>query len=263
MSSSPVAQQQGSSVLVRWNLTETAPETWWAVLRQTADGTYEPIARVRAGNSIEMSWLDQTAPAGARYRIRRECLDKNYEWLSDPSDTPVPALATLASAIAKPGQVDLSWYAQQSTSATVYRRTIETDWSALGPADSRGDGLLTYTDRAVTAGRYAYRLGVDQQFTPESWVDVPSGFTLALEGFNPNPAAGAFQIAFTLPSDSPTSLDVYSVSGRRVLSRDVGSMGPGNHVIDFASHTEMGPGVYWVRITQAGKTLTKKGVVTQ
>jgi hypothetical protein len=258
----PIATSDGAGVSVQWALSELAPETWWAVLRQRPDGTFEDVARIRAGNSVAMSWKDDNPPSGSHYRIRRECVDRYYEWLSDPSDTPVPALATLASAIAKPGQVELSWYAQQPTSATVYRRTIESDWSALGPAESRGDGLLTYTDRTVTAGRYAYRLGVSEQFTPETWVDVPSGYTLDLDGFKPNPAASAFQIAFTLSADSPATLDVYSVSGRRILTREIGSMGAGNHVIDLGTRAEMGPGVYWVRITQAGKTLTKKGVVT-
>jgi hypothetical protein len=206
-----------------------------------------------------MSWKDDNPPSGSHYRIRRECVDRYYEWLSDLSDTPVPALATLASAIAKPGQVDLSWYAQQSTSATVYRRTIETDWSALGPADSRGDGLLTYTDRGVTAGRYAYHLGVSEQFTTETWVDVPSGYTLALEGSTQNPARGALQIAFTLADDSPAMLDVFAVNGRRVASRDVGSMGVGPHQLDLSGEG-MRPGVYWIRLTQAGRTISKKAV---
>jgi hypothetical protein len=121
--------------------------------------------------------------------------------------------------------------------------------------------LLTFTDRGLVSGRYAYRLGVADQFTPETWVDVPSGYTLALEGFKPNPSVGALRIAFTLPGDSPASLDVFSVSGRRLVGRDVGSMGAGNHVLDL-SDENMRPGVYWIRMTQAGSTITKKGVVT-
>jgi hypothetical protein len=257
----PLVSASGPQNLVKWQLSQPAPETWWAVLRQNASGDYVLATRMRAGGPTAMSWVDSLPPSGARYRIRRESTDKRYEWLSDPSDTPVPALATLATASAKPGHVDLSWYSSQATSAIVYRRTSDTDWTALGAASGSGDGLLAYSDRTVSAGRYAYRLGVDQQFTPETWVDVPSGFTLALDGFKPNPAAGAFQVAFTLSDDSPATLDVYSVNGRRVLMREVGSLGAGNQVIDLGSL--MQPGVYWVRITQAGKTLTKKGVVTQ
>jgi Secretion system C-terminal sorting domain len=208
-----------------------------------------------------MSWIDtEPLPEEAYYRVRRECVDKRYEWLSDPSDAPVPALATLASAIAKPGQVDLSWYASWTTSAAVYRRTADTEWSSLGPASSSGDGLLTYTDRTVTTGRYAYRLGVDGQFTTVTWVDVPSGYTLDLEGFKPNPAVGALQIAFTLANDSRATLDVFAVNGRSVASRDVSSMGAGFHVLDL-SREGMRPGVYWIRLTQAGRAISKKAVV--
>jgi hypothetical protein len=163
-------------------------------------------------------------------------------------------------AIAKPGQVDLSWYAAQTPLATVYRRTNATDWSALGPADSRGDGLLTYTDRAVTAGRYAYRLGAGEQFTPETWVEVPNGYTLALEGSTQNPARGPLQIAFTLADDSPATLDLFAVNGRRVASRDVSSMGAGPHHLDLSGEG-MRPGVYWIRLTEAGRTISKKAVV--
>jgi len=261
ISSAPIVSVQGAQNELTWALSEPSPETWWGVLRSVDGGGYERVGRVRASGSTQMDWFDTSPPSGAlSYRIRRECIDSRFQWLSDPSDAPVPVLATLASATAKPGQVDLSWYAREATSASVFRRTNDAGWSVVGLADSRGDGLLTYTDRAVTAGRYAYRLGFGEQFTPETWVGVPSGYTLALEGSTQNPARGPLQIAFTLADDSPATLDVFAVNGRRVASRDVRSMGAGPHQLDLSGEG-MRPGVYWIRLTQAGRTISKKAVV--
>jgi hypothetical protein len=68
---------------VSWTLSEPAPETWWAVFRSRNGAEYEQVARVRAGQSQNMSWID-TSPAGGtlRYKVRRECLDTRYVWES-------------------------------------------------------------------------------------------------------------------------------------------------------------------------------------
>jgi hypothetical protein len=111
--SAPRVTGTGRSRTVTWTLSEPAPETWWAVLRSqprhelqaqqsassgsvvdvdqnasggtpTADGEgFELAARVRAGAATEMSWTDTSRPGGPlSYKIRRECMDKRYEWLS-------------------------------------------------------------------------------------------------------------------------------------------------------------------------------------
>src|SRR5262249_43557094 len=125
----PVVSAQGSHQLVQWTLSEPAPETWWAVLRSVDGGPYELASRVRAGAGVQMSWDDSLPPSGTlSYRIRRECVDTRFEWLSDPSDAAVPALATLANVDAEPGIVSLTWYSTAGTaSPNIYRRTPTTD----------------------------------------------------------------------------------------------------------------------------------------
>jgi len=68
---------------ISWTLSEPAPETWWAVLRSRNGAEFEEVARVRASQSQNMSWID-TSPAGGtlRYKIRRESLDTRYQWES-------------------------------------------------------------------------------------------------------------------------------------------------------------------------------------
>lgn len=71
-------------VTVSWTLSEPAPDSYWAVLRAEWNGEYKQVARVRAGPSTQMSCVDQGVPHEGilRYRIRRESVDKRYEWLS-------------------------------------------------------------------------------------------------------------------------------------------------------------------------------------
>lgn len=93
--SAPTVTGTGSKRFINWTLSEPAPGSWWAVLRARGEDPYEELARVKAGAVTGMTWTDLSPPAGTlRYRIRRECLDRKYEWLSDEVGWPVdvPAL---------------------------------------------------------------------------------------------------------------------------------------------------------------------------
>jgi len=79
----------GRNRRIAWTLSEPAPETWWAVLRARGREDFEPVARVRAGPGLDMSWTDTSPPAGLlRYKIRRESVDRRYEWESPVVRTP-------------------------------------------------------------------------------------------------------------------------------------------------------------------------------
>ncbi len=84
ISSAPTVTPVRGKRTVAWWLSEPAPGSWWAVLRALEGEPFEEVGRVRAGPSSAMSWDDLSPPGGAfRYRIRRECLDQQYQWLSD------------------------------------------------------------------------------------------------------------------------------------------------------------------------------------
>jgi len=172
------------------------------------------------------------------------------------------------SAEAEPGQVVLLWFGDMagSTVASVERRTEAGDWTALGTAAPAGDHELEYVDRSVVAGRYAYRLSYtvsgSQYLTEETWVDVPSGFSIALSGFRPNPAIRSPIVSFSLPSADPATLELLDVTGRRLWSREIGSLGAGNHLLDVRGES-LASGIYWVRLRQKDRILTAKGVVTR
>jgi hypothetical protein len=98
----PRIEGAGRHRRVAWTLSEPAPETWWAVLRARGSEGFEPVARVRAGPGLEMSWSDTSPPAGLlRYKIRRESVDTRYLWESEetrwPTRTARPHLRVVAS----------------------------------------------------------------------------------------------------------------------------------------------------------------------
>jgi len=183
-------------------------------------------------------------------------------------DGPTPVLVALVSTDAQPDRVALVWHDAGRTLsvATVYRRRDGEAWDALGSTTFDGSGRLQYEDRDVAPGaRYAYRLGWTEsgaeQFSAESWVDVPVALTLALEGARPNPAVGPLTVAFTLPRAEPATLALLDVSGRQVLAREVGSLGPGRHLIRLGECGCTPPGMYWLRLAQAGRSLVKRAAL--
>src|SRR5439155_19283046 len=77
-------------------------------------------------------------------------------------------------------------------------------WEAIDNVSPDGRDRLRYEDRDVSPGaRYGYRLSYQergrQSFSPETWVDVPTALTLALEGLRPNPSHGDPTVVFTIP----------------------------------------------------------------
>jgi hypothetical protein len=180
-------------------------------------------------------------------------------------DGPTPVLISLVSARSLPNRVVLVWHdpSRAVGEATVYRRRVGAEWTALAHATFDGTGRLQFEDVAVTPGeRYAYRIGwrevVSEYFSAETWVDVPVALMLALEGARPNPAFGSFTVAFTLPRADAATLELLDVAGRRVLAREVGDLGPGQHQIRLGECGCTPPGMYWIRLTQSGRPLLKR-----
>ena len=89
----------------------------------------------------------------------------------------------------------------------------------------------------------------------------PQAAEFAVHGAYPNPASGPFRVEFSLAGSEAGTLGIYAVNGRRVASREVGSLGSGRHVIRFTER--FSPGIYWIRLSQAGSTRTVKTTIMQ
>lgn len=91
---------------------------------------------------------------------------------------------------------------------------------------------------------------------PAPGPSLPSG--LALESVRPNPAVSAIGISYSLPSAEPAQVEIVDAAGRRVWHRDLGTPGPGPHVLDVERDRRWLAGVYWLRLTQGGRSATTK-----
>ena len=85
--------------------------------------------------------------------------------------------------------------------------------------------------------------------------------TFALRGITPNPARGAFNVFFSLPSSKPATLALYDVSGRQVVARSVGTLGGGLHSIPLGERGKLPAGLYVIKLSQAGRVATHRVAV--
>jgi Galactose oxidase, central domain len=188
-------------------------------------------------------------------------------WLM-ASSVIVPAVPTLSRLEASPWRVLLRWVAagEPPANAVVERRMIGTPWSAISAGPPEPDGLgLTFIDRtAAPRERYAYRLswsiGAAAQVTPEVWVDVPA-LRFALAPGSANPSSAGLSAKVSLIDGTAAKLEVMDVAGRRLLAREVGFLGPGDHVIELARPGVLSAGVYLVRLSRPGEARVMRTAV--
>jgi len=92
-----------------------------------------------------------------------------------------------------------------------------------------------------------------------------AGARLALGGLVPNPAraSGAARIAYRLATSEPASIALYDLRGRVLARRALEHPEPGPGSLDLAGLGRAGiaPGVYWLRLTQGARAVTRKGIV--
>ncbi|MBI5708950.1 MAG: T9SS type A sorting domain-containing protein [Candidatus Eisenbacteria bacterium] len=187
--------------------------------------------------------------------------------LVSPS-APTATLASLVSVNAQHDRVRLVWYTSNGSgvAATLYRRTIDSDWTPVGKITPDGSGYLRYEDTAVTSGaRFGYRLGImdsgEEFFAGEVWAEVLA-LRLAMRGATPNPASdGRLWVEFSLRDGSPARLELMDVAGRVLNSRQVGSLGPGTHAVDLSEGGALRPGIYFLRLTQGASEVRARVAV--
>jgi hypothetical protein len=185
-------------------------------------------------------------------------------------DGTVSALASLVDAAVEPGLVRLHWYSPDRSvpSATVERAEMGGGYVALGGILADGEGHLRFEDRDVSAGiTYLYRLAVPDgasiAYLGQVTVRVPSSVSFGIEGLRPNPSEGEASVLFALESGEPATLDVLDVTGRRVLTREVGMLGAGHHALSLPETKGLPAGIYALRLTQAGRTVAAWGSIVR
>ncbi len=244
-----------------------------------AGGAWERVSIKFAGSSggWTQHFIDLTAylTRGIRIAFHIEDNGDGYQstgWLIDDVSLQLltPVQLSLADVSATAERVRLHWFVADETlpRAEVQRRTTESAWVTLGEVFPDGEGHMIYTDTAVEPGmRYGYRLrlgaGPSEEFGGEVWVDVPALATFALEGLRPNPAFHEITVAFTVASAEPVELALYDVSGRSVLARAHEITQPGWHSVTLGNARDIPAGLYFLRLTQGARSLTKRACLVQ
>jgi hypothetical protein len=88
------------------------------------------------------------------------------------------------------------------------------------------------------------------------------GARLALHAALPNPSHGQPSVRLTLADDSPAELEMFDISGRRVLDRSLRDA-PGEHTIALSPGQRLAPGIYLLRLSQHTERATMRVVITR
>lgn len=149
--------------------------------------------------------------------------------------------------------------------ATVVANTGSYDWLVTGPATEEAFFKVVARD---SAGNLAADVG-DSSFVisvgGSTGVDDRPVADFELAPMQPNPLRGVGRIGFALPSASRVRLSVIDVQGREVAVLADGVFEAGRHQAswDGASAGRVGPGLYFVRLSVAGRSLVRRAVVTR
>jgi hypothetical protein len=137
-------------------------------------------------------------------------------------------------------------------------------------ADGAGGAVLAWEDRRTAAGQYGddgevFAQGVKANGQlgtfPTGVVDEPRT-DFAIQSPYPHPLrTGSMIVRFTLPKAAAAVLEMFDIAGRRVIAREVGTLGAGPHAIDLAAERRGIPGVYFLRLTQGSLTRVRRIVV--
>ncbi|MFN8587334.1 MAG: hypothetical protein U0704_05990 [Candidatus Eisenbacteria bacterium] len=178
-------------------------------------------------------------------------------------DLAVPALASLAAAEVVDGDARLEWLVADADYATwrVERSLEQGEWTDEGAPLALGDDRLEFRDADLPAGAHVgYRLvaienGVERRMG-EAWITVPAAnasLALSRAAF----AGGSLRYAATLTGGGEARLDVYDVGGRLLGGARLGSA-RGERQGTLALHAPAAAGVYFVRLSQDGRTVVRK-----
>lgn len=185
--------------------------------------------------------------------------------------TPISSAPTLLEAQSSPGVVRLTWGVDGGAyfKAAVYRSASGGPWIQATDIPIDAAGHAVFEDHAVNPGtRYGYRAGVKagnaEKLSSPAYVDA-AGIVGVGEGrtelaiFGARPAGTELAVSLSLASGAPARLALLDVGGRTVAARDLG--GAGIHQVSLAGRGGITPGVYWLRLSQSGRTVSAKTVM--
>jgi hypothetical protein len=262
-----VAEFGGSTNRFHWGPSFAADLASYRVYRGTSRD-FTPGAANLIGAPTDTVFVD-SAPGGSYYRFAAADIHGNLShFVLVSPEGPVATLASLVTAEASADHIRLTWYVSQpGLPATLYRRTLSSDWTRLAALYADGQGFLRYADADILRGEtYGYRLGIQdaggESFFAETYV-LAEDIRFAIEGLAPNPAVGGrLTVRFSLPSEAPATLELLDITGRRVDARTLSGQA-GRQSVELGGGARIPPGLYWIRLRHAGREGSIRAVVLQ
>jgi hypothetical protein len=181
-------------------------------------------------------------------------------------DGVVAVAAALVSADAGDGRVRVEWqlYSAAGDPVTVQRDAGD-GWREQLAVTPDPQGRVRFEDADVTPGqRYGYRLRLGSGGAAgEVWLEIPTAAAFAIESVRPNPGGGELTLAFALPSPAPARIEVLDVAGRRLRVTELEAPAAGRHVLALSAARPLPPGLYLVRLVQAGRAAVARACVVR
>jgi len=177
------------------------------------------------------------------------------------------------------GSHTITWTAADANGVTAVDLAYSTDGGATYPnviaAGLANSGSYDWTvpDAPTTTARVRVTAhdpfantasdASDVDFVIQSATGVEDAPVAALElaPVRPNPVRGSGLIGFALPAAAPVRLSVLDVQGREVAVLAEGAFAAGRHQVRWEHTGGQGPGLYFVRLNAAGRTLVRRAVV--
>jgi hypothetical protein len=196
----------------------------------------------------------------------------------DPTNTPLPIqMAFSTASVVRNNDVEVSWKTVSETNNygfEIYRKRGETgEWAKIAFVQGHGTTLApqsySYVDAGLSFGKYTYRIkqvdldGKSETF-PEMPVTVgvgPDKFILAQN--YPNPFNPSTVIEFVVPQSGFATMKVYNVLGQEMATVFEGNAETGKINTAQFNASNLPSGMYFYTLKSAGKTETKRMLLTK
>jgi hypothetical protein len=185
------------------------------------------------------------------------------------TDDPVPVELSSFVYNLSGNDVNLTWVTASETNNQgfeIERSTNSGNFEKIGYVSGNGTSsqihTYNYSDKALTAGNYSYRLKqVDfdgsANYTDAVLVTISGNMSFALNQNYPNPFNPTTNISFQLPSESKVSLKVYNSLGMEVATLINSDLSAGSHSVDFSA-SNLASGIYYYKLQAGDFTSIKK-----
>jgi len=178
-------------------------------------------------------------------------------------DHPTAAEVSLMKASVTTDGVQIAWLIGPTSDPpiAIQRSTDGAAWSNVGDVTLASDRTVSWIDTDAPRGHVGYRLAFRSAsgttYSGEAWVDVGDRLQFGIHSIGPNPAVESAVLSLSLARRGNASVDLIDVSGRRVFTRDLGTLEAGNHRVPLDGLGRLPAGLYMVRVksgADAGST---------